>query len=207
MAEPRVSVHLFCEDVAHERFLGGLAERLAREEAVEIDLESGNARGGHGKVLQELDLHQRALRHRGGLPDLLLVGIDANCKGWSRARRDVEERIATDLFPDHALAIPDPHIERWFLADPKALYAITEARVTVERRKCERDHYKSRLVEALDRAGHVVTLGGAEFAREIVETIDLFKAGREEPSLKSVVEDLRLCFRRWNRTAAKRDEP
>lgn len=133
----------------------------------------------------------------GGAPDLLVVAIDANCEGWTKAREEIARRINAEAFPVHALAVPDPHIERWFLADPPALKAAAEAHVTLTRRKCDRDEYKRILVSALRGAGHPVTLGGAEFAREIVAEMDWFRAGKNEPSLKHFLEEVRGAMRSW----------
>ena len=67
-------------------------------------------------------------------------------------------------------------------------------RIAPKRRKCERDLYKNEFLKALRDAGQVVTLGGPEFAPEIVSHMDLHRAGRNEPSLKHVIEGLRAHF-------------
>lgn len=58
----------------------------------------------------------------------------------------------------------------------------------VGRKKCERHRYKTVLARAIVEAGHPPTLGGIEFAREIVEAMDLYRAGRAEASLKHFVD-------------------
>jgi hypothetical protein len=40
-----------------------------------------------------------------------------------------------------------------------------------------------------------VTLGGIEFAEEIVECMDLYRAGKDEPSLKHFIDELRSALR------------
>lgn len=191
------TVHLFCEDLAHERFLSAVIERIAAEQNIEIHLTTGNAQGGHGRALTELKTHQRAIIAGGGVPDLLVVAIDANCGSWAKARGEIEKIINTDAFPVYAMAIPDPHIERWFIADPQALKAVAEAHVSLTRRKCDRDEYKRVLVSALREAGHPVILGGAEFAKEIVVEMDFFRAGRNEPSLKHFLDEVRGAMKNW----------
>ena len=42
-----------------------------------------------------------------------------------------------------------------------------------------------------------MTLGGAEFAEEIITAADLFRAGKNEPSLKHFVDELRGLMRTW----------
>jgi hypothetical protein len=46
------------------------------------------------------------------------------------------------------------------------------------------------------QAGHIVTLGGAEFAEEIVNSIDLYRAARNAPSLGHFIDDVRSVLRR-----------
>ncbi len=196
MAERR-RVHLFAEDLAHELFLRALLKRIATEERVEIHISTGNARGGHGRALSELKIHQRTILAAAGAPDLLVVAIDANCDRWTKARENIAKIVDSRTFAAHALAIPDPHVERWFLADPPALQVALEASVTLERRKCDRDVYKQVLVSALRSAGHPVTLGGAEFAAEIVAAMDLFRAGKNEPSLRHFVDEVRGFIKTW----------
>ncbi len=193
----RRRIHLFGEDIAHERFISALLERIATEENVEIHISSGNAQGGHGRALAELKTHQRAVVVGGGIPDLLVVAIDANCQPWTKAKAEIVAAVNTESFPAHALAIPDPHVERWYIADPLALRTALETHVTLERRKCEREEYKRVLVSALREAGHPVTLGGAEFAREIVEEMDFFRAGKNEPSLKHFLDQARGAVKSW----------
>jgi hypothetical protein len=196
MAENR-RVHLFAEDLAHERFLTAILERLASEIGCRIHVTTANARGGHGRALTELRTHQRALLVGGGTPDLLVVAIDANCSSWKKVRNDVLQIIDPATFPAHVLAVPDPHVERWYLADPPALVAVAEASVSSTRRKCDRDEYKQILVNALRAAGHPVSLGGAEFAAEIVAEMDFFRAGKNEPSLKHFIDELRGLMKSW----------
>ncbi len=200
MVEP-LRVDLFVEDAGHEAFIGALVRRIAREETREVEVVSRSARGGHGKALSEFRVYQRRCRVAGRPPDVLVVATDANCRGLTEAISKVREAIDEALFPSVALAVPDPHVERWYMADPQALLAALDARVAPGRRKCQRDLYKRMLREALLRAGHPVTLGGEEFAEEIVEAMDLYRATKNEstknePSLAIFLDDLRGSLRR-----------
>ena len=81
-------------------------------------------------------------------PDLIVVGIDADCS--SRGERDRQVRRACELEGyegDGIVAEPDPHIEIWYLADPVllqqllqtpslSLYRTFVARRTSTRRNC-----------------------------------------------------------------------
>ncbi|MBI5489030.1 MAG: DUF4276 family protein [Deltaproteobacteria bacterium] len=192
MGSASTCVEVFCEDVAHERFLDTLVRRLGAEEGIGIVSRLRCARGGHGRVLEELTAFLRASQTS---PELLVVAIDANCNRWNPARRAIEDVIDRSRFPRHVVACPDPHIERWLLADPTSLHRVLGAKANPGRRKCARDHYKNVLRRALNAAGHRVTLDGAEFAAEIVASMDLFRAGKAEPSLGHCIDDLRQTLR------------
>jgi len=57
------------------------------------------------------------------------------------------------------------------------------------------DEWKWELEAALERAGEIVTAGGAEFAEDIVEVMDLYRAGRVERSLRSFADELRAALK------------
>ncbi len=82
-------------------------------------------------------------------------------------------------------------MESWYLADPESFKEVVGLWPTMARKKCVRDYYKSALAKVVRKAGHPATLGGIEFARELVERMDLYRAGKKERSLKVFVGDLR----------------
>ncbi|TKD01677.1 hypothetical protein [Polyangium fumosum] len=197
MGERRV-VRLFAEDVGHEGFLRALTIRLCSEAGIEVDVKTASARGGHGQVLRELRTFQRVIVKQGGeATDLAVIAIDANCKGWDGARKEIADELMTGHFPYVVLACPDPHIERWYMADPQTLVQELDVRVFPRKRKCERDVYKQQFIDALREAGHPVTLGGAEFASDIVRVMDLYRAAKNEPSLKACIDEIRRVCRTW----------
>jgi hypothetical protein len=186
-----IAVDVFVEDRAHEAFFVPLLERVATEEGVSVSSLVRSGRGGHGRSLTELRLYQRIVSP----PDLLIVGIDGNCSTFTKARQVI--RAATEApFSDRlVVACPDPHVERWYLADPESFKTVVGQRPSLGRKKCVRDYYKDALAKAVRQAGHPPTLGGIEFAREIVESMDLFRAGKNDRSLKAFVDDLRSSLR------------
>lgn len=192
-----VSVTLFVEDRAHEEFLKPLVERIAQEAGRTLTIRSYSSRGGHPRALDELQTFQ-TLVERGVLglsePDVLVVGIDANCSPWHQVRRRVLERLAPQLRPKAAVACPDPHIERWFMADPASFEQALGRRPRVGKRKCERDRYKRILGKTITAAGYPAGLGGIEFAVEIVAAMDLYRAGKNEKSLKQFVDAARALL-------------
>lgn len=193
MGDP-VVVGVFVEDRGHEAFISALVRRLAREEGRAIELEVGCARGGHGRVFSELKLYQMAVLKRGAgvtMPDMLVVAIDANCKQFTAARREVQELLQAPFASLTAIACPDPHIERWYLADPLSFGEVVGVRPAVSGGKCVKDYYKRVLSDAIVQAGHPPMLNGIEFARELVDAMDLFRAGKAERSLKRFIEEAR----------------
>ena len=110
-----ISMHrvtLFVEDFGHEVFLTALLDRLAEVNRIEIEIKPRSIRGGRGKALKELKQFVRDLQgNREEVPDLLVVGLDANCKGHMELRREIDE--VTQEFKGIAVAaVPEPHIER-----------------------------------------------------------------------------------------------
>ena len=203
MSDPLV-VDLFVEDRAHEVFVGALANRVAREEQVTLSVQSRSARGGHPRALKEFGTYQ-ALVEKGALanraPDLVVVVIDGNC-ATSRKKRE-EIRRATRLHLRNRLVVgcPNPHVERWFLADPDSFHEVVGHRPVVGRDKCERGHYKRLLTDAIRKGNQPATLDGIEFAAELVEAMNLYRAGRHDSSLRAFVDELRSRFRGMQRSA------
>lgn len=194
----RVVVDLFVEDRAHEEFLKPLLARIAREEHVEVWSRVRSATGGHGRVIEEFKFYQRVVERDAlstVLADLVVVAIDGNCSTFAEARRSIQNSTVPTLSDRLVVACPDPHVERWYLADPQSFEVIVGHRPNVGRKKCLRDHYKQVLATTIQQAGHPVTLGGIEFAVELVQGMDLYRAGRIDSSLKAFLDDLRAKLR------------
>jgi hypothetical protein len=194
-----VVTDLFAEDQAHEEVVGGLIRRVARDRGLVIDLRIRRSRGGHGRAISELVLYQRSVRS--GLahltvPDLLVVAIDANCRRFAAARKEIEQALDDELRGLAAIACPDPHVEKWCVADPESFGSIVGVLPRSPRRKCARDVYKKVLAEAVSKAGHVPTLGGIEFAAELADGMDLYRAGRADRSLKAFLGELSARLKR-----------
>ena len=194
-----LAVEFFFEDTAHQQFLIPLVERVARQEKLDLRCRVRNARGGHAGVMGSFERYQ-VLRERGmggsEAPDLLVVAIDGNCSSFTETSRSIR-RVTCATFA-HALvtACPDPHIERWYLADPKSFQTVVGTQPRVSARKCARGYYKQLLAAAVANAGHPPTLGGIEFGKELADEMDLFQAGKNDSSLKAFIGDLRQRLRR-----------
>jgi hypothetical protein len=130
------------------------------------------------------------------IPDLLVVAIDANCSSFAKARGAIEQNIDDSLRALTVIACPDPHVERWYLADPDSFAERVGVRPELGKRKCVRDLYKRKLSEAILGSGQPAPLGGIEFAAEIVAGMNLHRAGRSEDSLRHFVQDATALLRR-----------
>ena len=91
--------------------------------------------------------------------------------------------------------MPDPHVERWYLSDRHAFKQVVGVQPPAEHRKCERDRYKRILAKAVRDGGHPAILGGIEFAKELADAMDFYRAGRAEPGLRQFVTDAVSAFR------------
>jgi hypothetical protein len=189
---------LFVEDYGHEEFIRALIERLAREHGVSLKIVPRNVRGGYGKVITELRAYLRDLeREREDLPNLLVVSTDANCNGYAKRKREVDE--INDKFKEFTLcAIPDPHIERWLLLDSAAFKSVLGKGCKAPDQKCSRDRYKHLLLEAMQNAGVLPPLGGVEYAEEIINAMDLQRMENVNASFGKFLKDLQNKFREWS---------
>lgn len=187
-------VVLFGEDDGHALVLKALTDRLARERHMEVQIEVQWAQGGLGAMLRELRRFlQQIQTAREPIPDLLLIGRDANCKGHLPCRQAVR-RVVADYPGPVVVAVPDPHVERWLLLDPAAFKRVLGKGCPAPDHKCERDRYKQCLLQAIREAGAETTVGGLEYARELVDAMDLSRLERKDASLGHLLQDLREHF-------------
>ncbi|MBI4676021.1 MAG: DUF4276 family protein [Elusimicrobia bacterium] len=189
---------IFVEDRAHEAFLVPMLRRIAREEDVAVTPRVRSGRGGHGRAVAELGRYQDLVRKGAAgatAPDLLIAGIDGNCSTFAKAKKAIKGATHAPFSSRLVVACPDPHVERWYLADPESFKEVVGLWPTVAKKKCSRDYYKNALAKAIRKAGHPATLGGIEFAQELVERMDLYRAGKNDRSLKSFADDLRTNLR------------
>jgi hypothetical protein len=190
-------IDLFTEDRAHEEWIRPLLEGLAMEEKALVRVRVRSARGGHGRVFAELKTYQQGFEKGigGSMPDLLVAAVDANCSTFVEAQNKIQEVLRPEFQGCTVKATPDPHIERWFLADLETFHAVVGITPEIEAGKCVRDYYKTMLAKAFEEAGHPPTLGGIEFARELVYALDYFRAGKADNSLKHFLEEIRGRFK------------
>jgi hypothetical protein len=197
MTEPIV-VDIFAEDQAHAALLEPLLSRIATEEGVAIDLRVRWARGGHGRAIHEFRTYQK-LVEKGATadpwPDVMVVCIDGNCSTLATKRKEIMAATAPSFAGRVVAACPDPHVECWYLADPDSFHEVVGYRPALGKKKCIREHYKNLLADAVRRGGNPPTLGGIEFASELTGKMDLYRAGRNDSSLKAFLSEFRQKLR------------
>lgn len=198
-----IRVGYFLEDIAQEAFILSLVTRIAEEVGMPetaLDHDSRSAIGGRGTVTSELRRFLRDVRRGDERPfDVLVVAIDANCCGYSERRNEIRHIVdQTDYHGTVVYAIPDPHIERWYLEDSQGLREVVDADIQPQTPpyKCERGLYKLALREAFQEAGIHAPLGGAEYGPEIAEVLDLYEVGNADAAFRHFVTDLRAFFTR-----------
>lgn len=187
-----VRVDLFAEDSAHEQFCPALIERLAATLGMHATVRVRSSRGGIPEAESQLRAYLRAIEK--GLihsPDLLCVAIDANCLGHAARKKHLQPMINPQVVAHAAFMCPDPHVERWYMADPQCFERVVGSGPAQLAAKCDRATYKMQMREAVVRGGHKSTLDGVEFGEELANTMELFRAGKNVRSLSAAVSDVR----------------
>ena len=199
----KISITYFLEDRAQEGFIRALVERVALEESILPPVLHHNVRSArHGSrvVIEFRNFLKDARRTTGGIEGPVVVSVDGNCKGYSDRIRQLSRYVrSTDRFRDMVIyAVPDPHIERWYLMDQRAL----KEAIGVDRApalptyKCKKAYYKQILNQVLREAGVQSLLGGPEYAEKIIENVsDLRVFAQQNAGLERFVEDLQRILR------------
>jgi hypothetical protein len=197
-------VGLFLEDVGQESFLVALIRRLAVEAGfnnAELHIDTRNATGGKGRATTEFRRFLRDMqRGRQDYFDLIVVAIDGNCQGYQAKRRELAAMAEqTGYAGDIVYAVPDPHIERWYLEDVSGLSQTVEEPLNpdVPAYKCEKARYKTALRDALQEAGIYAPLGGIEYGEDLVEYLDLYRVGQADAGFRHFVDELQGWLRRF----------
>jgi hypothetical protein len=189
-----IRIVLLGEDAAHEDFLRALLERLQTQIGVPLDIKPRSSFRGGSRVFGEIDTYMRELeKGMQARPDLLVVAVDANCKGLQNRRQEVLERIPSDFRDFTVLAIPDPHIERWMLLDSAAFRRVLGKGCAAPDMKCERDRYKKMLRDEIRAAGYNPIMGGMEWAGDLLKEMDFSRI--HDKSLKTFLDEMEKHLR------------
>lgn len=189
---------MFAEDDGHRALLTALISRVALEEKLTVQIEVRSAEGGSGRALQTLRQYGADLsKGLDSFLEVLVVAIDGNCASGLRRRQQIDA-VLRDRYPGRLVcAVPDPHVELWYLADRRALPQVLEADFPVEvpTRKCERGRYKDALRQACRQGGVEPVADGVEYGEEIAKLMDLDDARRNDDALGTFLNDLRGALR------------
>jgi len=190
-------VAFFLEDNAQESFIPPLFLRLAAEAGVsqsQFDLRILCSRGG-GSLEAFSNFLQQAARFPHLAADLLVVGSDANCKGFVERRNQIQKAPGQSVYPAILTAIPDPHIERWFLLDLPALSEAAKIKLSgaPPAYKCDKSRYKTLLRDVFRNSGVTPLLGGTEYGPRLAQIMDLYAAAKQDPGFGDFISECR----RW----------
>jgi len=193
-------ITLFCEDSFHEKFVSAMLRRFGNEYGVGVTSRLLSSQGGLPRMHHEFKMFLRDLsREQREIPGSILVVVDANCLGHTARKDQMDDVLAH--FPQFSqlvsYAIPDPHIERWMLVDPRAFQAVFGRGCTLPAIKCAKDEYKKLLRKEIRASGIEAPLGGEEFAEDIVMEMNLSQAEAREPSLGIFLRGLKAQFNTW----------
>lgn len=207
MADKHLIIY-FIEDVGQKEFIQALVERIAREEAIPANFldhkfhYATKGRGYHRRNSWGSFRNFIADTKNIGQSDfsLLVVAFDGNCKGHNERKTQLE-RIIRQNHPFKGrtvYAVPDPHIERWYIMDQRAFRDATGIGKAPQLPgyKCKKNYYKRIVHEALRTGGINSLLGGAEYAEKIVFNMsDLYALGTSEPAFADFIAEVRRMLR------------
>lgn len=193
-----ITVGYFLEDIGQAAFVRALVERVAQEMGLHpraLQHDPRSTTGGKGKAITELRKFLRDVQHeRESGFDLLVIAIDGNCQGHLEKRNQLQAIVTQSGYGGAvAYAVPDPHIERWYLEDAAALTRAIGIPIkpAAPRYKCERGRYKDALRAALRQAGIAPPLGGIEYASDIAQALDFYTVGKADAGFKHFEDDVR----------------
>lgn len=190
----KLRVLVFVEDIAQENLITRLFVRISEESglsAERLDVRAAYSRGGGSiKALKDY-LRDYSLETAA---DCFVLGSDGNCKGFVEKRSILEKNLKKFGALDRTiLAIPDPHIERWYLLDAHALSEAVGDSIGnySPKHKCDKGHYKKLLKEAIQSTGVEPLQGGAEYGQDVGDQIDLYRASKSDVGFKYFVDEVK----------------
>ena len=139
-----------------------------------------SARHGSRVIIEFRNFLKDARKPGGSGEDVIVVSVDGNYKGYNDRVKELSKYLRPDdWFQNRILyAVPDPHIERWYLMDQRALKDGIGLNKPPEMPpyKCKKAYYKEVLNQAIREAGIQSLLGGPEYAEKIIENISMIHA-------------------------------
>lgn len=125
--------------------------------------------------------------------DILIIVQDADTEGETEVKSQIRNLIERTGYPGTTiLAVPEPYIEAWYLADPVSIQTISGSQNLIQtpQGNNDKDVYKSVLSQVFGYA----LLGGIEYADEIIENMNLYRASQNVNSLRHFIDELRSAL-------------
>jgi len=194
----KFTVIFFLEDGAQEALIPHLVERLISEESKNPDDYCLRVLLSRRRFYSAYKDFIKQVKKRASLDaDVLIVGSDGNCNGFAKRRSQLLEVKGTMPYPQVIAAIPDPHIERWYLLDNQALAKAADVPVQAipPSAKCDKSHYKKLLKDAFAKQGLFPPLGGAEYGPRVAKFMDLYLAGTLDHALRDFIDQVRAWLK------------
>ena len=83
------------------------------------------------------------------------------------------------------------------MLDPNAFKTVFGVGCDAPDQKCERDRYKRLLLQAIRKTGIFPSLGGIEYAEDVISAVDIDKAALADASFGHFVREIRAVFTTW----------
>lgn len=163
-----------------------------------------NATGGKVKVMYELKKYFQDIKKQKTSSgyNLVIVSIDGNCKGFLKKQEEVvKKKDISKYYGEVICAIPDPHIERWYITDGNALRQVigVDDFPICPTYKCKKGIYKGAIMNYLSKNNINVILGGAEYGDDVARVLNLQQLAGEDQGFNVFVSNLKSFIRRYAR--------
>ncbi len=203
-----VIVLYFVEDPAQESFITTVIRRIAAGEGIpaqRVSLSGWAVQDGSKAIAEFRHFVQEAGDDLWASADIFVVGFDANREGVSERRKQlrmITKPLDIALQDRIAFAVPDPHIERWYLEDQQAFNSVfgPGSAPAMPSYRTDKDYYKLLLHDAIARTGHDSLLGVSAYGEDIALAVK-FDVLSNDRGFKLFRKDLRRAFRRLQSTS------
>lgn len=196
----KIKIGYFLEDRGHEIFIKAIVSRVAKEKGFQPGDWINDVRSaiGGGSIKEYRNFLNNLSKIKEYFPfDILIVASDGNCNGYLKKKKQLlgyaeKTKIAQLDLDRFVFAIPDPHIEKWYMNDPKGFNnAVGSGALPVlPSYKCEKSHYKKIMSNAFTSSKITPQFAGYEYGERIVEEIDIYEAGKADNSFKHFCDDI-----------------
>lgn len=200
----KITILYFLEDRAQESFIKAIVRKIAEEAGIpneNLIHDIRSSRGGSMVINEFKKFIKDTMKIGITEADFLVTAVDGNCRGYIERTKELSKCVKAGhpLSEKIVYAVPDPHIERWYIMDQRAFkdgVGLNKA-PALPSYKCDRDYYKRILIQTLKEEDRFTLPGVAVYAERIVDNIeDLYSLGKQEQGFKNFIDGLREMFRK-----------